>query len=123
VRCEDHSGRLPGAFAGRQDGGRSIRRPVEAHHQINWADRGGQPVGLAVWTGEAARAHADSHGVFENVRFEVGTAKDYSTTDLDLVTFFAKHLILKTVTFGIVLCSVQRGCATPLDTTIVVGRW
>jgi 2-polyprenyl-3-methyl-5-hydroxy-6-metoxy-1,4-benzoquinol methylase len=37
---------------------------------------------------EAARAHADSHGVFENVRFEVGTAKDYSATGLDLVTFF-----------------------------------
>jgi 2-polyprenyl-3-methyl-5-hydroxy-6-metoxy-1,4-benzoquinol methylase len=37
---------------------------------------------------EAARAHADSQGVFENVRFEVGTAKDYSGTGLDLVTFF-----------------------------------
>ena len=37
---------------------------------------------------EAARAHADSHGVFENVRFEVGTARDYSATGLDLVTFF-----------------------------------
>ena len=27
---------------------------------------------------EAARAHADAHGVSDNVRFEVGTAKDYS---------------------------------------------
>ena len=26
--------------------------------------------------------------MFENVRFEVGTAKDYSATGLDLVTFF-----------------------------------
>jgi 2-polyprenyl-3-methyl-5-hydroxy-6-metoxy-1,4-benzoquinol methylase len=37
---------------------------------------------------DAARAHARSHGVTNNVRFEVGTAKDYSETGLDLVTFF-----------------------------------
>jgi Methyltransferase domain len=37
---------------------------------------------------DAARAHARSHGVAENARFEVGTAKDFSETGLDLVTFF-----------------------------------
>jgi ubiquinone/menaquinone biosynthesis C-methylase UbiE len=37
---------------------------------------------------EAARGHARSHGVAQNVRFEVGTAKDFSETGLDLVTFF-----------------------------------
>jgi len=37
---------------------------------------------------EAARAHAAAHGVVDNIRFEVGTAKDYAETDLDLVTFF-----------------------------------
>ncbi len=37
---------------------------------------------------EAARAHASAHGVTQNVRFEVGTAKDFSETGLDLVTFF-----------------------------------
>ena len=37
---------------------------------------------------EAARAHARSHGVTRNARFEVGTAKDFSETGLDLVTFF-----------------------------------
>ena len=37
---------------------------------------------------DAARAHAAAHGVFDNIRFEVGTAKDYAETDLDLVTFF-----------------------------------
>jgi SAM-dependent methyltransferase len=39
-----------------------------------------------------AKAFPNSHfvgySVFENVRFEVGTAKDYSATGLDLVTFF-----------------------------------
>lgn len=34
-----------------------------------------------------ARKHATEHGA-TNVRFEVGTAKDYAETDLDLVTFF-----------------------------------
>jgi len=37
---------------------------------------------------DAARAHAAAHGVADNIRFEVGTAKDYAETDLDLVTFF-----------------------------------
>ena len=37
---------------------------------------------------EAARAHANSHGVLENARFEVGMAEDYLATGLDLVTFF-----------------------------------
>jgi SAM-dependent methyltransferase len=37
---------------------------------------------------EAARAHAVVHGVAENVRFEVGTAKNFAEADLDLVTFF-----------------------------------
>lgn len=33
----------------------------------------------------------------------------------------SKHLILKTVTFGIVSVPFSAGCATPLDTNIVVG--
>jgi ubiquinone/menaquinone biosynthesis C-methylase UbiE len=37
---------------------------------------------------DAARAHAGSHGVAQNAHFEVGTAKDFSETGLDLVTFF-----------------------------------
>src|SRR5260370_808026 len=37
---------------------------------------------------DAARAHASSHSVAQNARFEVGTAKDFSETGLDLVTFF-----------------------------------
>src|SRR5258708_35005001 len=37
---------------------------------------------------DAARAHAAAHGVAGNVTFEVGSAKDFATTDLDLVTFF-----------------------------------
>jgi SAM-dependent methyltransferase len=37
---------------------------------------------------EAARAHASSHDVTRNARFEVGTAKDFFETGLDLVTFF-----------------------------------
>jgi 2-polyprenyl-3-methyl-5-hydroxy-6-metoxy-1,4-benzoquinol methylase len=37
---------------------------------------------------EVARAHADSHGVWQNVRLEAGTAKDYAATGLDLVTCF-----------------------------------
>jgi SAM-dependent methyltransferase len=37
---------------------------------------------------EAARMHLSSHGEIENVRFEVGTAKDFAEADLDLVTFF-----------------------------------
>src|SRR5579863_7065850 len=37
---------------------------------------------------DAARVHAQSHGVAKNTRFEVGTAKDYGEADLDLVTFF-----------------------------------
>jgi SAM-dependent methyltransferase len=37
---------------------------------------------------DAASAHAGSHGVSRNVRFEVGTAKDFPETGLDLVTFF-----------------------------------
>lgn len=37
---------------------------------------------------EAASAHAAEHGVADNCRFEVGTAKNYSGRDLDLVTFF-----------------------------------
>jgi SAM-dependent methyltransferase len=36
---------------------------------------------------EQARAHAREHSV-ENVRFEVGTAKDYTESELDLVAFF-----------------------------------
>jgi SAM-dependent methyltransferase len=36
---------------------------------------------------EQARAHARDHNV-SNVRFEVGTAKDYPGADLDFVTFF-----------------------------------
>jgi SAM-dependent methyltransferase len=37
---------------------------------------------------EAANAHATSHGVTGNCRFEVGAAKDYPGSDFDLVTFF-----------------------------------
>jgi 2-polyprenyl-3-methyl-5-hydroxy-6-metoxy-1,4-benzoquinol methylase len=37
---------------------------------------------------EAARKHAASHGVTDNVLFEVGSAKDFAATGLDLVTFF-----------------------------------
>lgn len=37
---------------------------------------------------DAARAHADLHGVTRNARFEVGTAKEYPETGLDLVTCF-----------------------------------
>lgn len=36
---------------------------------------------------EQAQAHARDHNL-TNVRFEVGTAKDYPETDLDFVTFF-----------------------------------
>jgi 2-polyprenyl-3-methyl-5-hydroxy-6-metoxy-1,4-benzoquinol methylase len=37
---------------------------------------------------EDARAHAKSHGVAANARFEVGLAKDYPGKDFDLVTCF-----------------------------------
>jgi len=37
---------------------------------------------------ENARAHAESHGVSANARFEVGLAKDYPEKDFDLVTCF-----------------------------------
>jgi ubiquinone/menaquinone biosynthesis C-methylase UbiE len=37
---------------------------------------------------ENARAHAESHGVPSNARFEVGLAKDYPGKDFDLVTCF-----------------------------------
>ncbi|MFC4352482.1 class I SAM-dependent methyltransferase [Fodinicurvata halophila] len=37
---------------------------------------------------EAASAHAREHGVTDNTRFEVGLAKDFSESDLDLVTCF-----------------------------------
>src|SRR6267142_4666051 len=37
---------------------------------------------------EAATQHAREHSVTGNCRFEVGTAKDYAASDLDLVTFF-----------------------------------
>ncbi len=37
---------------------------------------------------EAARAHAAAHGAGGNVTFEVGTAKDFTASGLDLVTFF-----------------------------------
>src|SRR5204863_3538792 len=37
---------------------------------------------------DAAHAHAAAHGVAGNVTFEVGTAKDFAATGLDLVTFF-----------------------------------
>jgi hypothetical protein len=37
---------------------------------------------------EAARKDAASHGVTDNVLFEVGSAKDFCATGLDLVTFF-----------------------------------
>lgn len=37
---------------------------------------------------EDARAHAETHGVSANTRFEVGLAKDYPGTDFDLVTCF-----------------------------------
>ena len=37
---------------------------------------------------EAARVHAAEHGVSENTRFEIGTAKAFAATDLDLVTCF-----------------------------------
>jgi 2-polyprenyl-3-methyl-5-hydroxy-6-metoxy-1,4-benzoquinol methylase len=37
---------------------------------------------------EEAQAHAKSHGVSANTRFEVGLAKDYSGKDFDLVTCF-----------------------------------
>jgi ubiquinone/menaquinone biosynthesis C-methylase UbiE len=35
-----------------------------------------------------ATAHAETHGVSKNARFEVGLAKDYSGRDFDLVTCF-----------------------------------
>ena len=35
-----------------------------------------------------ARAHAEAHGVRDNIRFEVGLAKDYPGNDFDLVTCF-----------------------------------
>ena len=37
---------------------------------------------------DEARAHARSHGVADNARFEVGLAKDFSGKDFDLVTCF-----------------------------------
>jgi 2-polyprenyl-3-methyl-5-hydroxy-6-metoxy-1,4-benzoquinol methylase len=37
---------------------------------------------------EQARRHAREHGVAANTRFEVGTAKDYTEKDFDLVAFF-----------------------------------
>jgi SAM-dependent methyltransferase len=37
---------------------------------------------------DAARAHAEAHNVADNVVFEVGTAKDFAASGLDLVTFF-----------------------------------
>ncbi len=37
---------------------------------------------------EHARAHAREHGVTDNTRFEVGTAKDFPGKDFDLVAFF-----------------------------------
>ena len=37
---------------------------------------------------EQATAHAEEHGVKDNIRFEIATAKDYPAKDLDLVTFF-----------------------------------
>jgi 2-polyprenyl-3-methyl-5-hydroxy-6-metoxy-1,4-benzoquinol methylase len=37
---------------------------------------------------EDARAHAKTHGVSANTRFEVGLAKDYPEKDFDLVTCF-----------------------------------
>jgi SAM-dependent methyltransferase len=37
---------------------------------------------------EEAEKHAESHGVTDNVRFEVSSAKDYPGSDYDLVTFF-----------------------------------
>ena len=37
---------------------------------------------------EDARRHAMEHGASPNVRFELGTAKDYAGGDFDLVTFF-----------------------------------
>jgi ubiquinone/menaquinone biosynthesis C-methylase UbiE len=37
---------------------------------------------------DAAHTHAAAHGVTDNVMFEVGTAKDFAATGLDLVTFF-----------------------------------
>jgi SAM-dependent methyltransferase len=37
---------------------------------------------------EQAQAHAEEHDVTANVRFGVGTAKDYPDKELDLVTFF-----------------------------------
>lgn len=37
---------------------------------------------------EDARAHAESHGVSANAKFEVGLAKDYPGQDYDLITCF-----------------------------------
>lgn len=37
---------------------------------------------------EHARAHAAEHAVTSNIRFDIGTAKDYSGKDFDLVAFF-----------------------------------
>ena len=37
---------------------------------------------------EEAQAHAKTHGVSDNTRFEVGLAKDYTGKDFDLVTCF-----------------------------------
>jgi ubiquinone/menaquinone biosynthesis C-methylase UbiE len=37
---------------------------------------------------DAAREHLAAHGGLDNVLFEVGTAKDFAATGLDLVTFF-----------------------------------
>lgn len=46
-----NAGRLPRAFAHRQDGRRLGLRPVEAHHQIDRTVGSGKPVGLLVRAG------------------------------------------------------------------------
>ena len=49
--CFHDTGRLPGAFTGREDGRRLCLRPVEAHDEVDRVVRRGQPVGFLVLTG------------------------------------------------------------------------
>jgi hypothetical protein len=57
----------------------------------SWALEGASPTAVAICLLErldAARACTRLHGVERNARFEVGTAKNFRETGLDLVTFF-----------------------------------
>ena len=49
--CFHDARRLPGAFAGRQDGRRLCLRPVETQHEIDGVVRRGQPVSFLLRAG------------------------------------------------------------------------